>query len=123
MTSTLELDSEDIANNGPTGALSPFGGAAPRLGSASHPEAHGNEISEQLLSVLELTLRAFRTLDAEGNQDIEAEGERALRHLTLRTNETELDGGAKQRLVGHKQELADALASVIRRTVQAIDAI
>lgn len=123
MTSTLDLDSEDIAHNGPTGAVSPLGGAAPRLGSASEPEVHGREISEQLLSVLELTLRAFRTLGAEKNQDIEPEGQRAMLHLTLRTSETELDAAAKQRLAAHKQELADALASIIRRTVQVIDAV
>ncbi len=69
MTSSPNLDPEDIAHNGPTGALSPFGGAAPRLASASEPETHGRDISEQLLSVLELTLRAFRTLDAEKNQE------------------------------------------------------
>jgi hypothetical protein len=123
MASPLDLDSEDIAHNGPTGALSPFGGAAPRLASASEREAHGREISEQLASVLELTLRALRTLDVEKNADVEAEAQRALVHLTLRTNEAELDAEAKQRLAGHKQALADALRSVIRRTVQAIDAI
>jgi len=123
MTSPLDLDSDDIAHNGPTGALSPFGGAAPRLANASEREAHGREISEQLVSMLELTLRALRTLDVEKTADVEAEGERALVHLTLRTSETELDAESKQRLAGHKQALADALGSVIRRTVQAIDAI
>jgi len=123
MASPPDLDSEDIAHNGPTGALSPFGGAAPRLASASEREAHGREISEQVVSMLELTLRALRALDAEKNADIEAEGQRALVQLTLRTNDTELDADAKQRLTGHKQALADALGSVISRTVQAIDAI
>jgi hypothetical protein len=118
---TLNLDPEDIAHNGPTGALSPFGGASPRLAAASQPEAHGREISEQFLSALELMLRAFRTLGAENNDDIEPEGQRALLHLTLRTTEVELDARAKQRLTAHTQAIADALASVIRRTVRAID--
>ncbi len=118
---TSNLDPEDIAHNGPTGALSPFGGAAPRFAAASEPEAHGREISEQLLSALELMLRAFRALGPEKNQDIEPEGQRALLHLTLRTGAAELDAEAKQRLAGQTQAIVDMLASVIRRTVRVID--
>jgi hypothetical protein len=120
---TLNLDSDDLAHNGPTGALSPFGGAAPELAAASQSEAHGSEISDEVLSVLELMLRAFRTLGAEKNEDIEPEGQRALLLLTLRTSAGELDATAKHRLARHRQAIADALASVIRRTVRAIDSV
>jgi hypothetical protein len=115
-----DLEVDQIAHRGASGAVPPLGGVAARTGRAA--EAPPAARTDQLADALDLLLRARRALDQSPDPALEAAAERAIQRLQeLESRLPASQGDTSHALEAPRVRAAERVGTVLGELIQAIE--